>query len=179
MVRKEVSQVKVLGADPGNTGAIALYDGERVTVEDMPTITTEKTTKTASGKNKLKTVIEIASLRDILRYSLAGWDHAYIEDVTAMKGQGVTSMFTFGRGMGNLEAAIRCEGEGAVHYVTSTKWKMECGLNNDGEKSRLRALQIFPKDDHYFKRKMDHGRAEAALIAWYGYQLNTIGRIPR
>lgn len=169
----------VLGCDPGNEGAIALYDGKRVTVEDVPTISTEKTTKTKSGNAKKKTVIEPASLRDILRFNLAGWDHAYIEDVTSMPKQGVTSMFTFGRSLGGLECAIRCEGEGEVHYVSATKWKMECGLNNDGEKSRQRALQIFPLDAGYFKRKMDHNRAEAALLAWYGYQLQTLGRIPR
>lgn len=159
----------VLGVDPGLSGAIASYDGTTLMVEDMPTIQFK-------GTKKMKTRIVLAELVDIMNIQFSGADHGYIEDVSAMPGQGVTSMFNFGTSFGIAQMAIAMLGI-PVTPVSPMKWKMEMGLNSDAEKSRNRALQLFPNSVEKFKRKMDHNRAEAALIAWYGYKMLTVGRV--
>lgn len=146
-----------------------MFDGSSLIVEDVPTTTFK------SGK-KNKTVIVIPALADLFNVLFSGADHAFIEQVGAMPGQGVTSMFTFGKAAGCLEMGVAmCQ----VPYtmVTPAKWKMALGLNDKAEKSILRANQLFPKYTSLFARKMDHNRAEAALIAWYGYRMLTEGKV--
>ena len=159
----------VLGVDPGLSGAIASYDGTTLMVEDMPTIQFK-------GTKKMKTRIVLTELADMMQVQFDGADHAYIEEVSAMPGQGVTSMFNFGTSFGIIQMAVAMIGV-PITMVSPMKWKMEMGLNSDAEKSRNRALQLFPNSVEKFKRKMDHNRAEAALIAWYGYKMLTVGRV--
>ena len=165
--------MRVIGIDPGISGAIAAYDGSNVYVEDVPTLSIKKT----KGKGE-KNVINMAGLADLFNFMFAGADHAYIERVGAMPGQGVTSMFNFGKAAGTLEMGLAMM---QVPYtvISPVEWKAKMGLNNDGEKSRMRALQLFPRQAAYFQRKMDHNRAEAGLLAWYGYQIITTGKVPR
>ena len=47
-------------------------------------------------------------------------------------------------------------------------WKCALGLGKDKEQARLRAMQLFAGAD--LRRQKDHGRAEALLLAWYGWQ---------
>jgi crossover junction endodeoxyribonuclease RuvC len=164
--------MRVIGIDPGISGAIAAYDGSVLHVEDVPTMAIKK----AKGKGE-KNIINLTELCDLFNFMFAGADHAYIERVGAMPGQGVTSMFNFGDAFGSLKTGV------AMMYVPMTlispvEWKAHMGLNSDGEKSRLRALQLFPRYAHFFQRKMDHNRAEAALLAWYGYHKLTTGKVP-
>jgi crossover junction endodeoxyribonuclease RuvC len=159
--------MRVIGIDPGYTGAIAMFDGERVVVEDMPTV------KGAVRGNDLN----YATLGDMLSIQFSMADHAYIEQVGAMgSNQGASSVFKFGTVFGACIAVVAFS---RIPYtlVPPNKWKAEMGLNRDKEKSRTRALQLFPKDAHFFSRKKDEGRAEAALIAWYGHSLLTKGKL--
>lgn len=157
----------VIGIDPGYKGAIAMYDGNRVIVEDMPIV------KGQVRGNDLNYV----GLGDMMAVQFAMADHAFIEQVGAMgSNQGASSVFKFGSVYGACIAAVAF-----LHIpytlVPPNKWKGEIGLNRDKEKSRARALQLFPKDAERFKRKLDEGRAEAALLAWYGHTLLTKGRV--
>jgi crossover junction endodeoxyribonuclease RuvC len=172
MDRKEVQEMRIIGIDPGISGAIAMYDGTNIVVEDVPTIALKKT----KGKGE-KNVINITALADLFNFLFAGADHAYVERVGAMPGQGVTSMFNFGDAFGTLKMGVAMV-QVPFTLISPTEWKAKMGLNNDGEKSRMRALHLFPRASQLFQRKMDHNRAEAALLAWYGYNILTIGKVP-
>ena len=145
----------ILGLDPGVSGAIAFIfsdDPNRVAVEDVPVVAGE---------------ISAALLAD--RIKAFGPSIAMIERVSAMPGQGVSSMFGFGVSFGQARGVI-----GALniplHYVTPAKWKKHFRLSSDKEEARKLALHLFPSCSTSFARKKDHGRAEAALIARYGFE---------
>jgi crossover junction endodeoxyribonuclease RuvC len=160
----------VLGVDPGKTGAIASWDGKNLRIEDVPTIAIGK------GKGKTKTEINLPELADIFNIIFAGADHAYVENVGAMRGQGVTSMFNFGATFGMLKMGVAMANI-PMTLISPVKWKAEMGLNRDKEKSRFRALQLFPAFSEYFKLKKHDDRAEAAVLAYYGYQMLTVGKV--
>ena len=89
-----------------------------------------------------------------------------IEQVGAMPGQGVTSMFRFGEAYGIIKGVLgglRLP----VELVTPSVWKRELKVQKGKESSRLRALELFPEQTDLFKLKKHHGRADAALIALY------------
>jgi hypothetical protein len=151
-----MSDVCIIGVDPGLSGAIAFYfpsQPMRVAVHDMPL---------ADGEVCAPLLAEM-----IVDYQPS---LAVIERVGAMPGQGVVSMFNFGRAYGDVRGVV-----GAlaipVHYVTPQKWKKHYQLSSDKEECRGRALQLFPACADHFKRKKDHGKAEAALIAKYGAEM--------
>ncbi|MGY3366242.1 hypothetical protein ACVWZL_003367 [Bradyrhizobium sp. GM2.4] len=151
----------ILGIDPGASGAIAFYfpdHPERVAVEDMPL---------AAG--------EVDAVNLAKRIAAMAPDIVFLERVNAMPGQGVSSTFKFGRAYGVVIGVI---GAAAIplHLVTPGKWKGHLRLSSDKEEARALALRLFPTCGDHFKRKKDHGRAEAALIARYGAEsLRLIG----
>jgi crossover junction endodeoxyribonuclease RuvC len=151
----------VIGIDPGISGAIAVFeDGVLDCVVDMPTL------KIASGKT-MKSHISAIALVDILD----GWSpneaHVVTERVHARPGQGVSSMFNFGRSTGIIEgvvAALRMPHT----YVTPAAWTKAVGRAAGKDASRMRAMELFPTRADLFKRAKDDGRADACLIAhWY------------
>jgi len=166
----------VLGIDPGIHGAIAMWDGKSLYVTDIPILSVEaKSAKTKSGKKKIFNRVSMTELADLFNIVFSGADHAYYEDVGAMPGNGGVSMFNFGYAASQPTfGAVMCGIP--VTPVSPTKWKAEMGLNNDGERSRTRALQLFPNSVEFFKLKKDHNKAEAALLALYGYKMLTVGK---
>jgi len=148
----------IYGIDPGFTGAIALYwpDTGKLEVHDMPVM------KNPKGK----TIINPHGVLDILANE-GGKSLAVIEQVAAMRGQGVSSMFRFGEGYGHLQmACAACKLP--LKYVTPALWKKHFNLSRDKGVSRGVAMQRFPDQAQQFSRVRDDGRAEAALIALYG-----------
>jgi crossover junction endodeoxyribonuclease RuvC len=90
----------------------------------------------------------------------------YLERVSAMPGQGVVSMFSFGRSYGAVEAAVSVLGY-PLTYITPAVWKRSAGLiGGEKDASRGRVLDLYP--DAGVTRKKDNGRADAILIARYG-----------
>ena len=66
---------------------------------------------------------------------------------------------------------MACVGHGyEMHYATPASWKKHFKLSKDKGVSRATASQRFPQNAELFKRVKDDGRAEAALIALYGYE---------
>lgn len=151
----------ILGIDPGMTGALAFYDKEELIIYDMPIHEIKK------GKTKRKR-IDPYGLLHILRENEC--DHVYIEQVSAQPGNGAAAAFTFGFGCGALECAVAAAGL-PFTYVTPQKWKksMACPKEKDG--ARMRASQLLPEFAHNWSLKKHHGRAEASLIALYGYNI--------
>ena len=149
----------IYGIDCGFTGAITLYwpASNKIEVHDMPVL------KNAKGK----TVLNLHGILDILHPEGEEQRVAYIEQVAAMRGQGVSSMFRFGEQYGALQMALAAI-KTPAHYVTPQKWKGHFGLNRDKGLSRGLAMQRFPEYADKFSRVKDDGRAEATLIALYG-----------
>ena len=95
-------------------------------------------------------------------------DHIYVEQVGAMPGQGVSSMFNFGHACGTVMGVI-----GALGYphtmVTPQKWKKAAGLiGTDKDAARSRAIQLWPEWKDLGKKGKGQALADAALIALYG-----------
>lgn len=150
------------GIDPGLTGAVVFIKGnEIVDCFDAPVEVVMK------GK-KRRTELLPYSMSSIIESRSLDSSHFFIESVHSMPGQGLSSTFQFGKGYGmwlGILAALQ-----AQHTtVTPQAWKKAVmqGLP-DKDASRGRAQQLFPSQAGLFVRKKDVGRADAALIAWYG-----------
>lgn len=150
---------RILGIDPGISGALALLTalGE-LTVADLPTIEIER-------GGKAKRSIDAMALADMIRAMHP--THAIIERVGAMPGQGVASMFSFGRSVGQIEGIVATLAV-PVSYVTPQTWRRSLSVPAGKDGSRLRASQLMPAYAERWRRSRDDGRAEAALIALYG-----------
>lgn len=154
--------VRIVGIDPGFTGAIALLDPGSWTLEihDMPVLSTTKG----------KTLLNYTELCNLLAPNDAERSIAILEKVSAMPGQGVSSMFRFGQCLGALQMAIAGHGY-EVFEPTASIWKKHFGLSKDKDASRGLAIQRFPGSSGAFTRKKDADRAEAALMALYGLEV--------
>ena len=143
-----------VGIDPGKTGAMAIFWMD-----------------TVSGH-----VPEIADYSKNIWQLIPNYPPdtvVYIEQVHAMPGQGVTSMFNFGANFGWWLGALDTIGH-KYNTVTPQAWKKHFGLiGKDKEAARQLAIKIFPKLKDKLSRKMDHGRADALLIAKYGMEVHT------
>lgn len=158
----------VLGIDPGLSGGLAIVAGERgsvprlLAVSDIPT-----------HGEKAKRRVDAIAVMTFIRGNMP--DYAVIERAQAMPDQGSSSGFIYGRAVGALETCI----DGLLipsRPIESTAWKKANGLiKADKEQSRQRAIRLFPDGHNYFARKLDHNRAEASLIAWFGLQLMLSG----
>jgi hypothetical protein len=146
-----------IGIDPGFTGALAVIDnqGEVVKLADTPTLTI------TAGRGK-KTVYDIPGMAEILRQYRMINTRAGIEEAQAMPGQGVTSTFSTGLGLG-VWLGILVAMDFPLTRVRPAEWKKSMKLGSDKEQSRLRAQELFPKAD--LRLKKYHGRAEALLLA--------------
>ena len=151
--------MRVLGIDVGLNGAIAVVEGDRlIEVYDMPTFTMER-----NGKNKR--MVNAAELARLIRQSAPA--SAYLERLSAMPGQGVTSMFSMGQSLGVVLGILA-----ALDIPTTTipprTWQKALDVPQGKDGSRYRAAQLFPARAELFKRVKDNGRSDAALIAVYG-----------
>jgi crossover junction endodeoxyribonuclease RuvC len=153
------SPKRIIGIDVGLNGAIAMLNGESLhDVVDMPTVSL-----TRNGKAKRQISIpELVAIIEEFKPS-----EAYVEKVFAMAGQGVTSVFSFGRSLGAIEGILgaRCI---KTTLVTPQTWQKAMGVSGGKDGARARAMEVFPWHTGYFKRVKDDGRADAALIAAWG-----------
>jgi len=151
--------VRVLGIDVGLNGALALIeDGQLLEVHDMPTVTLERNSKT-------KRMVNANALSLIIRGSKA--DVAYLERLSAMPGQGVTSMFSMGQSLG-VVLGILAAYQIATTTIPPRTWQKALDVPQGKDGSRYRAAQLFPESAELFKRVKDDGRSDATLIAAYG-----------
>lgn len=156
-----------LGIDPGLSGALAFFNPMNSTLKvlDMPTRKVVRAGKTKRNINAI-------ALGNAIDLFTAGHDvRAYVEHVGAMPGQGVTSMFTFGRGAGVIDGVLGANMIEPV-YVVPRKWQAFVGLTGARDKAahRAKAALLFPANASEFARVKDDGRADAALIAFYASQ---------
>lgn len=152
----------IIGIDPGAAGAIAILEdtGKLVHVFDMPAVEV-----IVGGKAKRRVSPEMLAA-ELDLYARQG-ARAVIEQVNAMPGQGVTSMFAFGESFG-LAKGVLAGLKIPTSTVTPGKWKKALQLNAGKDGSRAKAAQIWPEHAGEFKRVKDDGKAESALIAYWG-----------
>lgn len=149
----------VWGVDIGLGGALVFFqpDPEETIVEifDMPVLQSG-----AKGKG----MVSGTMVADILKQHEAP---VWIEMVSAMPNQGVSSMFNFGRSYGVVIGVVDALYY-PINFVTPHKWQSKMNVNGkDG--SREKAIQMLPKYSSFFQRKKDNGRSDASLIAMYGF----------
>lgn len=104
---------------------------------------------------------------------ISGPARAYVEKVGAMPGQGVTSMFHFGKSAGYIEGVLKAKNI-PFELVSPQKWKKKYELHSDKEQSIAKCKELFP-DINLLRtprcKKESDGMAEALLIANYGKSL--------
>ncbi len=149
--------MRILGIDPGLSGAYAIITPTEAMVDDLPIVDKH---------------LDAAELQRIVKAYKP--DVAIVERVTAQPGNGAVSMFTFGRCYGAILATLACAGVRTM-TVPPAVWKRVMNLNADKERSRARAIMEFPQTTG-LSRKKDEGRAEALLLALYAKKQETKDR---
>ena len=156
----------IIGIDPGISGSICFFeDGKILDVVEMPTMTEGKKNKRQVNGSQIfneisKRIIQIDK-KDI---------RVIIEQVSAMPGQGVTSMFNFGQSFGILKGMCSAM-QLSMYFVRPAKWKKYFNLiNSEKDASRTKAIEIFPYFSSNLSKKKDSNKADAILIASYYYE---------
>ena len=157
----------IIGIDPGVSGAICiLTDGKITEIYEMPTMIDGKKNKKQVNGAEVTNIInkELVNEKDI---------NVVIEHVSAMPGQGVTSMFNFGQSFGGLKgicAALKLP----VHFIRPVKWKKHFNLiNTEKDASRTKVIEVFPYISSKISKKKDANKADAILIARFFHE--TVG----
>ena len=156
----------IIGIDPGISGSICFFeDGKIADVIEMPTmIEGKKNKKQVNGSqiyNEILKRINKFHKKDI---------RVIVEQVSAMPGQGVTSMFNFGQSFGILKGICSAM-QLPIYFVRPAKWKKYFNLiNSEKDASRTRAIEIFPYFSSQLSKKKDANKADAILIASFYYE---------
>ena len=162
----------IIGIDPGISGSICFFEeGKIIDVIEMPTmIDGKKNKKQVNGAqiyNEISDRIFTKKKENI---------RVVIEQVSAMPGQGVTSMFNFGQSFGILKGICSAM-QLPLYFVRPAKWKKHYNLiNSQKDASRTRAIEIFPYFSSQLTKKKDSNKAEAILIASFYYETHKIDK---
>jgi len=155
----------IIGIDPGISGSICFFeDGKILEVIEMPVMT--------EGKKNKKQVNGAQIYNEFLKRINKKEDEirVVIEQVSAMPGQGVTSMFNFGQSFGILKGICSAM-QLPMFFVRPAKWKKYFNLiNSQKDASRTRAIEIFPYFSTQLSKKKDSNKADAILIASFYYE---------
>ena len=151
----------IIGIDPGISGAICFFlNGEVIDIIDMPSMAEGKKNKRQINSqqvfNEISERIKNFSKKEII---------VVIEQVSAMPGQGVTSMFNFGQSFGVLKGICSAM-QLSMYFVRPAKWKKYYGLiKTEKDASRTKVIEIFPYISSKLSKKKDSNKADAVLIA--------------
>ena len=153
----------IIGIDPGISGAICFFEnGEVKNIIDMPSMAEGKKNKRQINGNQLYNEI-ITNTKNIPKKNIC----VVVEQVSAMPGQGVTSMFNFGQSFGVIKGICSAM-QLPIHFVRPAKWKKYFNLiKTEKDASRTKAIEIFPYISSKLSKKKDSNKAEAILIASY------------
>ena len=156
----------IIGIDPGITGSICFFqDGKIIDVIDMPNMPEGK--KNKKQVNGAQIFYEISKKTKFIEKESI---KVVIEQVSAMPGQGVTSMFNFGQSFGILKGICSAM-QLPMYFVRPAKWKKYFNLiNSQKDASRTKAIEIFPYFSSKLSKKKDSNKADAILIASFYYE---------
>ena len=149
----------IIGIDPGISGSISfLENGKIIEVIDMPTMADGKKNKKQLNSAHLAQYIE-NNILDVNKTIVV------VEQVNAMPGQGVTSMFNFGQTFGaikGISAALKLP----IFFVRPSKWKKHFELlKASKDASRTKTIEMYPSLADKLSRKKDVNKSDAILIA--------------
>ena len=152
--------MRIIGIDPGLSGGIAILDDLKIfDLFDMPIMSEGKKNKNQLNSAQLVNIIK--------KHIVSGNTFIIVEQVSAMPGQGVTSMFNFGQTFGSIKgicAALNLP----IFYVRPAKWKKHFELiNSSKDASRTKVIEMYPSISGRLSRKKDVNKADAILIARY------------
>ena len=156
----------IIGIDPGISGSICFLDnGKILDAIEMPIMTDgKKNKKQVNGSQVYNEVTK--RIKQFEKNQI----RVVIEHVSAMPGQGVTSMFNFGQSFGILKGICTAM-QLPMYFVRPTKWKKYFNLlNSEKDASRTRAIEIFPYFSSQLSRKKDSNKADAILIASFYHE---------
>ena len=156
----------IIGIDPGISGSICFLDnGKILDVIEMPIMTDgKKNKKQVNGSQVYNEVTK--RIKQFEKNQI----RVVIEHVSAMPGQGVTSMYNFGQSFGILKGICTAM-QLPMYFVRPAKWKKYFNLlNSEKDASRTRAIEIFPYFSSQLSRKKDSNKADAILIASFYYE---------
>ena len=156
----------IIGIDPGISGSICFFqDRKIVDVIEMPTMTEGKKNKKQVNSSQVFNEIS-EKIKKLDKNEIK----VVIEQVSAMPGQGVTSMFNFGQSFGILKGVCSAM-QLPMYFVRPVKWKKYFNLiNSEKDASRTRAIEVFPYFSNQLSRKKDSNKAAAILIASFYYE---------
>ena len=156
----------IIGIDPGISGSICFLDnGKILDVIEMPIMTDgKKNKKQVNGSQVYNEITK--RIKQFEKNQI----RVVIENVSAMPGQGVTSMFNFGQSFGILKGICTAM-QLPMYFVRPAKWKKYFNLlNSEKDASRTRAIEIFPYFSSQLSRKKDSNKADAILIASFYHE---------
>ena len=166
--------MRYIGIDPGLDGVFAEYDSESNTVTpyEIPTVSRD-----VGGKERRE--VSPQAFADDLR-GLINWrdTHALtaaVEKVGPMPKQGVSSVWSFGRTVGMIEGVLGAL-DVPIVYVTPQIWQRALQVPKGKDGSRIRATQLWPAQADLFRRKKDHNRSDACLIAYWNFLYHPRGK---
>ena len=156
----------IIGIDPGISGSICFFkEGKILDVIEMPTMTEGKKNKRQVNGSQIYNEI-LKRIKQVEKQEI----RVVIEQVSAMPGQGVTSMFNFGQSFGILKGICSAM-QIPMYFVRPAKWKKYFNLiNSEKDASRTRAIEIFPYFSSQLSKKKDSNKADAILIASFYYE---------
>ena len=151
--------MKIIGIDPGLSGGIAVLENNKVlSIFDMPVMSEGK-------KNKRQ--LNSAQLVKLIKDNISKNEEVsvVVEQVNAMPGQGVTSMFNFGQTFGAIKGVCAALGL-PIFFVRPAKWKKHFELiNSSKDSSRTKAIEMYPSLSNDLAKKKDVNKSDAILIA--------------
>ena len=158
--------ILIIGIDPGITGAICFFENGKIAeVIEMPNMADGKKNKRQVNGAQISNEI-IRRTKNIEKKNIK----VIIEHVSAMPGQGVTSMFNFGQSFGVLKGICSAL-ELPMYFVRPVKWKKYFNLiNSEKDASRTKAIEVFPYFSSQLAKKKDSNKADAILISSYFYE---------
>ena len=156
----------IIGIDPGISGSICFLDnGKILEVVEMPIMTDGKKNKKQVNGSQVYNEIS-KRIKQFEKNQI----RVVIEHVSAMPGQGVTSMFNFGQSFGILKGICTAM-QLPMYFVRPAKWKKYFNLlNSEKDASRTRAIEIFPYFSSQLSKKKDSNKADAILIASFYHE---------
>ena len=153
--------MRIFGIDPGLSGALAILDAKKIyEVIDLPTMSDGKKNKKQLNSAHLAKYIQ-SNILDLNKSAVV------VEQVNAMPGQGVTSMFNFGQTFGAIKG-ISASLNLPIYFVRPSKWKKHFDLlNSSKDASRTKAIEMYPTFADQLSKKKDVNKSDAILIARY------------
>tara|TARA_B100000678_G_scaffold148424_1_gene123850 strand:- start:432 stop:926 length:495 start_codon:yes stop_codon:yes gene_type:complete len=156
----------IIAIDPGISGSLCFFEeGKIIDIVEMPNMAAGKKNKRQVNGAQIYNEISLR-IKNFQKENIK----VVIEQVSAMPGQGVTSMFNFGQSFGVLKGICSAM-QLPMYFVRPAKWKKYFNLiNSKKDASRTKAIEIFPYISAQLSKKKDSNKADAILLASFFFE---------